>query len=273
VTIGGYCLERGLNAGSQSLILIDGGQLFSASLDQGQGSNTVFRIEKDTVVEVTGVCVVSSQASASTTLPKALQIGWRTPADVVTVRRARGGTRAHLDRAGGDDRVRRLRPLLGGPAEAPRAPARPPPFATSCARASLKLAAEAASRAKSEFLAHMSHEVRTPLNGICGMNRAVAGQPVGEEQRSHLGMVKQSADSLLTIINDILDLAKIEAGKLSLDSSRFLLRETVDGRSPCWRSRRAGRAGIRVPLRRRRAQRRGDPVRLRQIFSTWWAMR
>ena len=88
VTIGGYVLERGLNAGSQSLILIDGGQVFSASLDQGQGSNTVFGLEKDTLVAVTGVCVVSSQASASTTLPKALQIRMRTPADVVTVRRA-----------------------------------------------------------------------------------------------------------------------------------------------------------------------------------------
>jgi len=262
-------LERGLNAGSQSLILIDGGQVFSASLDQGQGSNTVFGIEKDTLVEVTGVCVVSSQASASTTLPKALQIRMRTPADAVTVRRApwwnAGRTWTALAVMTGCASfvlfwVALLRRRVRQQTATIRDQLRK--------EAALKLAAEAASRAKSEFLAHMSHEVRTPLNGICGMTALLLDSPLGEEQRSHLGMVKQSADTLLTIINDILDLAKIEAGKLSLDSTRFLLRETVE-RAVALLAHAARRKGLEFECRVAAdapVALEGDPVRLRQVL-------
>jgi signal transduction histidine kinase len=253
VTIGGYLLERGLNAGSQSLILIDSGQVFSADLEQGQGSNTIFGLEKDTLVEVTGVCVVNSQAVESTTLPKALQIRMRTPADVVILRRApwwsAGRTWAALAAMTGcaafvlfwvallRRRVRQQTATIRDQLHR---------------EVALKSAAESASRAKSEFLAHMSHEVRTPLNGICGMTALLLDGPLDEEQRGYLDMVQQSADSLLTIINDILDLAKIEAGKLRLDSRRFALRGggTGGGRP------REG-ACIRVPRRRRCARRVG----------------
>ena len=78
-------------------------------------------------------------------------------------------------------------------------------------------AAEAASRAKSEFMANISHEVRTPLNGIIGMTELVLASPMGEEPRQYLHLVRSSADSLLHIINDILDLSKVEAGHLQFE--------------------------------------------------------
>lgn len=88
-----------------------------------------------------------------------------------------------------------------------------------------KLEAEAASLAKSNFLAVMSHEIRTPLNGILGMASCLAESETSQEQTEALEVILSSGDMLLTIINDILDLAKVEAGKLELE----FLPSPVDG--------------------------------------------
>ena len=84
-----------------------------------------------------------------------------------------------------------------------------------------KLAAEAASQAKSEFLANMSHEVRTPLNGILGMLGLLQDEEIAPTARQFVTSAQASANHLLTIVNDILDLSKLEAGRLDIEASAF----------------------------------------------------
>jgi len=90
-------------------------------------------------------------------------------------------------------------------------------------------AAEAANQAKSQFLANMSHEIRTPLNGVLGMAQAMEHDPLTPMQRERLSVIRKSGDVLLAILNDVLDLSKIEAGKLELESAPFELDELARG--------------------------------------------
>ncbi|MGL1199366.1 histidine kinase dimerization/phospho-acceptor domain-containing protein, partial [Vibrio parahaemolyticus] len=84
-----------------------------------------------------------------------------------------------------------------------------------------KAAAEAASQAKSEFLANMSHEVRTPLNGILGMLGLLQDEALSPTGQEFVTSAQASANHLLTIVNDILDLSKLEAGRLDIEASVF----------------------------------------------------
>jgi len=88
--------------------------------------------------------------------------------------------------------------------------------------------AESAAQAKSEFLALMSHEIRTPMNGVIGMAHLLSDTPLSAEQHHYLDTIRSSGEALLTIINDVLDFSKIDAGKMKIENVEFELRSVLD---------------------------------------------
>jgi len=126
----------------------------------------------------------------------------------------------------------------------------------------------AASRAKSQFLANMSHEIRTPLNGVIGMADLLLGTALSERQQRYAALVKSSAEVLTTLINDALDFAKIESGKMELESIDFDLHSAVEEVVEMFAPRAIKKGlGIACDIRGDTIlAARGDPSRLRQVL-------
>ncbi len=128
--------------------------------------------------------------------------------------------------------------------------------------------AEAATEAKAQFLANMSHEIRTPMNGVLGLTHLVKGTDLTPRQRDYLNKIEMSAIALLEIINDILDLSKIKAGKLAIEAVEFRL-DTIFDHVCNVSASRVAEKGLELLFHVGRNVPRmliGDPLRLRQIL-------
>ena len=130
-------------------------------------------------------------------------------------------------------------------------------------------AAEAANVLKSHFLANMSHEIRTPLNGVLAMAQIMAMGDLQPKQRERLGVIRQSGEALLTVLNDVLDLSKIEAGRMELEATDFDIEELASALEAAHQPA-ASHKGLSFSVETTmaaRGVRRGDLTRLQQILN------
>ncbi|MDP8916435.1 MAG: HAMP domain-containing protein, partial [Pseudomonadota bacterium] len=129
--------------------------------------------------------------------------------------------------------------------------------------------ADAASRMKTEFLANMSHELRTPLNAVVGLTPLLASEPLTLRQKEYLSVIQQSAEHLLELLNDVLDMAKLESGRLVLDDVALDLRALVQDTCAVFQAMARGKGlqcHVRVSADLGRTYR-GDPLRIKQIVT------
>ena len=261
VRMRGTLASRGGSAAGHLLLLQAGPHLFTATWDATAGVWSKPAAD-GSELELTGVCRIEADPAVTPRVPRAFNLLLASPNNVRVIKHAPWWTARHTWSVVGVlivvisasfAWVAVLRARVRHQTETLR---------------QAKEAAEAASRAKGEFLANMSHEIRTPMNGILGMAGLALETRSLDEQREYLALVKASGESLLQLINDILDLSKIEAGKLDLESIPFDPRQLVADTMKLieWRAAQKALALDWHVARDVPAALTGDPMRLRQVL-------
>jgi signal transduction histidine kinase/ActR/RegA family two-component response regulator len=230
VRIQAYLVDFDPRSNTSSLLLKAGAATFRARFPDPAEWLRARQLSRGDLLELTGVCInelrVSRGEGKGIVRPAGFDLLLRTPQDVKVLQQASWWTVTHtleilfavtFSALGALAWVAMLRRRVAQQTATIRA--------QLDREASLKTAAQAASVAKSQFLANMSHEIRTPLHGVIGMADLAIETPTGEDQRQYLQLIKQCGANLLTVINDILDISKIEAGRLQLEAVPFSLRQ------------------------------------------------
>ncbi len=266
ITLEGFLLSRVVRPTEQILTLQAGDVLFNAIVEHSGTGDPLTSLRTDALLRVTGVCRVQRSPEG---VPVTFEALLRTPEDIEVIRNASWWTRERTMAAAGwmiaailfsatwiwilRRRVRKQTSIIRRK------------LATEAA---LKDAAEAANKAKSEFLANMSHEIRTPMNGIIGMQELLKETSLDAEQQEYVDSAQSSAESLLTLLDAVLDLSRIEAGRMELERVEFDVvdvleeaRRTMSARVLQKRLRFVCTVGPGVPPRVA-----GDRVRLRQVL-------
>jgi signal transduction histidine kinase/ActR/RegA family two-component response regulator len=224
VSIDAAVVDEIRNSSLSYVVLQVGGKLFNATLDHGR----MPPLYQGSIVRVTGVCSVVAEANLAYRIPKSFSLVLRTPDDITVVRSAPWWTTRRLLVALGYMLVLLLAVLSWVAVLRHKVDLQTAVIRKELQQQELlKQAAEQANRTKSEFLANMSHEIRTPLNGILGFAGLMAEGELTGPQREQNEAVRSSAESLLAVINNILDFSRVESGRIELESLDFSIRKCV----------------------------------------------